>query len=462
MKSKVLVSSILTIALCLSLIAGSTFALFTDKTEQNIAVTSGKVDIDAKIANVELWSVEADDVNPEVYDEYNKGYSYKLVGEFPYAGGEAEFTNGGTAKLDGALLTLDRVTPGDKIVFDVKGANNSNVAISYRVKLVCHDGYKLMSGLNVYINSDTPYAGLRSYTSEWMTKEANEQFDDNKFVIELPVWAGNEYQNISTSMAITIEAVQGNANVNGDVEEIVFFDKIDGNVVGLKGEIDASRAGETVFLKQSQNSAGSVALGGVNLDGNGKTLNFMNVADDKTNYGIITAGGDIKNVTITGDAYDFNGSTYGFRALIINDALDSDIRIDNSNLFGTYALNTTAPTGAYALYANDSTFNGWTSYANLSKAVFTDCDFKACEGQANVRPYVDSAFVDCEFDADYTITVNKNSAAFTITLDSCYAGGIKVTAENFKDLLAGEDNVYALYNNTNVTVIVDGVAVVWN
>ena len=54
MKSKVLVSSILTIALCLSLIAGSTFALFTDSAKNDIAVTSGTVDIDATIVDLAL------------------------------------------------------------------------------------------------------------------------------------------------------------------------------------------------------------------------------------------------------------------------------------------------------------------------------------------------------------------------------------------------------------------------
>ena len=40
-----IVSSILTIAMCVSMIVGSTFALFTSESKVNIAVSSGKVEV---------------------------------------------------------------------------------------------------------------------------------------------------------------------------------------------------------------------------------------------------------------------------------------------------------------------------------------------------------------------------------------------------------------------------------
>lgn len=462
MKSKVLVSSILTIALCLSLIAGSTFALFTDSAKNDIAVTAGKVDISASITDAMLYSVEAEDASHPavVWDEYNKGYYYDYKGKISEG---ATFSNGGTAEINGAVLTLDRVTPGDKISFNVVGSNDSDVAIQYRIKLECLSGYKLMSGLNVYVkgaNSNAPYAGLRSYTSAWTYVEPNAAFVDQNFVIELPVWAGNEYQTRTTTMAITVEAVQGNANNDGDVETVEFFDKFAVDYIdNFANELAASKSGETVRLTEDLTGLDySVVVNGVNLDGQGKTITFDNPATDATNHGIITSGGDIKNITIRGNK---NGE-YGFRALIINGTVDSDIRVENANLYGTYALNTTTPTGAYALYANDSTFNGWTSYANIAKAVFTDCEFNKHADLAVIRPYVDTEFVDCKFDEEFVITRNAGDPSFTITLDSCYAGGVKVTAENFQTLLADySDATYTLVNS-NVTVIVDGVAVVWN
>ena len=59
MKKKALASSILVIAICLCLIAGSTFALFTDETKFNIAVTSGDVEIQASAEVSAIYSAKA-------------------------------------------------------------------------------------------------------------------------------------------------------------------------------------------------------------------------------------------------------------------------------------------------------------------------------------------------------------------------------------------------------------------
>ena len=48
-----IVSSILTIAMCVSMIVGSTFALFTSESKVNIAVSSGKVEVKASVENFE-------------------------------------------------------------------------------------------------------------------------------------------------------------------------------------------------------------------------------------------------------------------------------------------------------------------------------------------------------------------------------------------------------------------------
>ena len=47
MKNQIIISSILTIAMCVSLIAGSTFALFTSNSEVNVSVSSATVSVTA-------------------------------------------------------------------------------------------------------------------------------------------------------------------------------------------------------------------------------------------------------------------------------------------------------------------------------------------------------------------------------------------------------------------------------
>ena len=123
MKKKVLLSSIATIALCLCLIAGSTFALFTSTSENNIAVTAAKVEMTADITNLTLASVRPATV-AEVRAAAEGGditiIEDEFGGQYVYADrADGTFANGGTADFKDAVLTLDRITPGDKVSFDV-------------------------------------------------------------------------------------------------------------------------------------------------------------------------------------------------------------------------------------------------------------------------------------------------------------------------------------------------------
>lgn len=114
MKKRIIISSIVTIALCLALISGSTFALFTSEHDFNIAVTAGKVDISATLTNVKT-STELD---------------------ARFAGTET-FQLGGTAKLTGNLLTLDRMVPGDAVTVTIDLENvNTNVDFAYKLVLI--------------------------------------------------------------------------------------------------------------------------------------------------------------------------------------------------------------------------------------------------------------------------------------------------------------------------------------
>ena len=210
MKSKVLVSSILTIALCLSLIAGSTFALFTDSTDMNIAITSGDVEVAANIAIAGIYSAEGSgDVFEDKYlvDEYDSYYKHadKNFGNF---------TNGGTAVVDGNVLKMDRVTPGDKVAATVTIKNDGDVAMIYRYKIVSNNT-KLANGMVITLDTPdgeaTPYEGFASFTSYWSDPVLPGAVLTHNLSVELPVYAGNEYESGSVEYAIAVEAVQSNA-----------------------------------------------------------------------------------------------------------------------------------------------------------------------------------------------------------------------------------------------------------
>lgn len=76
---KVILPSIATILLCLCLIVGSTFALFTSTSKIDITVLSGSVDMTASVDDFTIWSAEAtaakgDDT--DVIDENNHRYGF--------------------------------------------------------------------------------------------------------------------------------------------------------------------------------------------------------------------------------------------------------------------------------------------------------------------------------------------------------------------------------------------------
>ena len=224
MKKKILLSSIMTIALCLSLIAGSTYALFTDTSTNNISITAGKVKMAATLDALTLYSAKAD-ATGTLEDENGNMYVHEEL---------SQFKNGGTADFTNAVLTLDKVTPGDKVAFSIVGENTSNVTIQYRFVIECIDEeyaadlaasgvandfvpYELMKGLVVKIGTET-YTGLKSYTSTWTELEVGEDMATVPVSIELPIAAGNEYQETVAKIRIVVEAVQGNAAVTNNAQ----------------------------------------------------------------------------------------------------------------------------------------------------------------------------------------------------------------------------------------------------
>jgi len=216
MKKRTFLASIVTIALCLSLIAGSTFALFTSSTDVDIAVDAGRVNITAGLTAPVLYSVTPDDGGTEI-DENGNPYKYVQQPADTFAnGGRAvlgTINPDGSVNADSGIITLLNVTPGDKIEFDLTGLNDSDVAVQYRYKFECIDGYDLMSGFVVTVNG-TKYASMASYASTWEPLAVKANIPAAKLALELPVSAGNEFQELSAQIKVTVEAVQANADVS--------------------------------------------------------------------------------------------------------------------------------------------------------------------------------------------------------------------------------------------------------
>lgn len=196
-RSKVIATSIATIAMCASLVVGGTFALFTSESEVNIAVTSGKVDVKASVENFEYKTLTQD---------------WTVVND-----SKTEFDGlGGSAVFDGDVLTLDKIVPGDAVRFDVKVTNESNVTVKYRtaVRNLSEDG-TLFNALEVSVNDeDFSFSKISSWSA---LDPSVSDVETISLVIEFPETAeGQELMGKTANMLVSVEAIQGNAETSDD------------------------------------------------------------------------------------------------------------------------------------------------------------------------------------------------------------------------------------------------------
>ena len=297
MKKKIILTSILSIACCASLITGATFALFTSESEVNIAVTSGNVSV---VATIDETSIIKSHIEP---NETGDGYD-TVTGSF----------YNGTAVVEGNKITLDKMVPGDKIDFDVNISNASNVAIKYQTVVGVVSDNGLYSGLAVTMNGEN-FGGLTK-KSDWTTCGAVKTATNLKTVavsIALPQTEGNEYQDKSAEVYIGVNAVQGNALCSDPVAQevelytaqdlVMFANSVNlGNsfkdyTVKLMNDIDMTAIDNWKAIGHSKETSFAGTF-----DGQGYTIgNFKAAGADYVSlFGNLWAPATVKNFTVDG------------------------------------------------------------------------------------------------------------------------------------------------------------------
>ena len=215
MKKKALITSILMVALCLCLIAGSTYALFTSKEELRIEVTAGNVEVTAEIDTaLKTWSLGEDAATPRT---------------------DGSFANGGMAKVgtDGVLV-LSNMTPGDSVKFTINVENKSTVAVRYNVKAET----KAVDGASVDLTGALVCVATINGVDYTMSKTQGAAFETGWFdSVTAPDGVGgeikditvtlsfpnglpdhdNDFKNGKANITFVVEAVQGNGIANGEM-----------------------------------------------------------------------------------------------------------------------------------------------------------------------------------------------------------------------------------------------------
>jgi predicted ribosomally synthesized peptide with SipW-like signal peptide len=431
-------------ALCGSLIAGSTYALFTDTAEVNIAVTSGKVDVVAKVSDLATYSAVAEKNLPSTYSKSDEDkveggdklgdYSgtYYYVHQTNAAGEDSgSFVNGGTASWNNttSTLTLDKITPGDKVTFNISVANNSNVATKYRIKFYCDSetlygstekltDYTLFNSLNIslpvgvnttssdedaataqYNYAKTSNDDLLSLTTAWidLSPATTSVIDTTQVTVELPITIGNEAQNRTCSIKYVVEAVQSNAQIGDNVASYEYL----GNKVAKQQSTTVTAGNDTTV------AIANVVSSSAQKEANetGKTAVTVKVPS---------------SVTTTGEGSTSTATTNSLTVNVTEKTIDETISVEAGN--ATYSFDVTA----YDEKGGKITTNAGESYYTISFKVPTS-DGLVVYHKTTALPK-DNGTKESNYEyyeyADGTITIyTKTLSPFVISYIYKYNGG---------------------------------------
>lgn len=479
------------IVLCVCLISGATFALFTSKSKASFVISSGKVNVVASVAVTDVYSPTAVATDGNITNAVNAANSETNT-----------FANGGTCQIVGNRLTIASITPGDKVTFSINIQNNGNVSTVYRygysVVAAEGEGHTSIEAYTLYNKLDFVFGSVTTenvveYRTAWDTLGGSDIINCS---LELPTTATNDCAALSASIVFMVEAAQGNLDVTGSSETIVPIVSNKSDIenlienagenqtitiastspVGISNINGESKNGltltgvskESTLLSTSANTITSdnVTISNATIKGNGAvgTVGNLNISGDNTtidNVNFEGKGSGINIAVSTGS--DNQGTTFknttvknGFRGIqfwqLSGNSVIENCVLDNN----VYTFNIDAVEEGATLSVIDSTLNGWTSYtSDIQMVSFTNCRLGKGAGYAYLRPYSNTVLENCEFTTDEYQLNAGGTAAFTITLTNCTKNGVAITSDNVLTLLVDTDDW-----NTNATLIVNGTTVV--
>ena len=506
-----LLISACSLLLCILLLAGTTFAWFTDSvTNSGNTIQAGSLSI-----------------NAFAYDLGEGGITCTVPG----VNGDTAFTfeeDGQDLKSDSnPIITETLWEPGSSSAKLLQVTNTGTLATKIRLQFsVSGDLTDALWFDFVQVTSDGSVTG--SFTKRPMNTLATFAEDleiplsaDNGTVYFVLLYgmnqdAGNEYQNVSFSADVSILAKQDTVEADGfgDHQYDTGATYPVASNKDLEEALEQATAGDTILL-----SAGTFALPegcsiaegvtvtgagtdatkltvpkttsgatthGLIIDQPGVTLSGMSIlpTSDITNDNyagvvVIKEGGTVlDNVTITssnsaspilitgssfgeGDTFTLSNSTVTSKArsLYIVDGTNGKVIIDNCDITGIYTMNVNSSNSeALEIEVRDSALHGWTSYGTIRSATFTDTEFSQGKSAYNfLRPYADTTWNSCTFGPGFKIGAGAAGLNYVFT-DCEYDDGTETTAGNIKGRLldpTGDDDKVL-----NCNIVVDGVSAV--
>ncbi len=369
MKKKSIVASVVSIAVCSSIVAGSTYALFTSKSDVNIAITSGNVELVASLhkSETEDWIYSPTLISTAAGNA--------IVDATNAANVETGFfANEGEAVVEDGQLTVSGMTPGDKVSLYVDVQNNSNVAIKYRTVVTAavageESTQTLTDALSISVRGEQ-YVGEEVQTT-WLPIAANGEVADIPVVIEMPTTVSDSYKDQTVTFDIGVEAVQANADTEVTAEAAATA----ADLMELLGSYSDQSGDLTISLTQDIDVAGEwtaytfSGYSGVNtltIEGNGNTIYNLN---EPLFVGTFAGAGAIIINNLTIEDANISHAKYGglgVGAFFANSDHSGSVQMNNCKLINSNVECTDGYAGGLF---------GYTS----TPATITNCQVIGCE-----------------------------------------------------------------------------------
>lgn len=380
MQKKTILTSAVSIAVCLSMITGSTFALFTDEAKVNVAVSSAKIDVQAEITCLETYS-------------------------FGVRQADGTFENNGVAVLNEAgALQLKDMTPGDSVKLLIDVTNGSNVTVNYRVAMNATG--ELFPALEGVALIDSAEYSLEGGKTQWVSVTAGAAIDDIAVEIAFPENENNNaYQGKSAEITVTVEAIQGNAPIEDtwdggsdtswfDSSKTEFSLSTAEQIVGLGDLVDGGETfeGKTITLESDLNLYAE--------DANGDPIPFEPIGsyrNEQAFKGTFDGNGHtIANMSQNTWALD-NGYYYGDLGMgffgAVEDAYIKNLTMDGASLSGESAI--------CGIIAGCSFGN--TTYENITVTNSDGADYQYYSGGLVGWASGTQTFINCNLDESTTV-----------------------------------------------------------
>ncbi len=379
-RRNVIISAVLTIAMCVSMIAGATYAIFTSEDTVNIAVSSGTVKMTAKLDSTSLVATSR---GADVYmSEATDGKAYFATG------GYAEVTREGDIKLV-------NIVPGDAVTVNINVENLSSVDVQYRVVMGYTDGSDeaMKSALVANANIEGSSYAMNGGVTLWKYLARETQLEDGviEVTVELPYSAGNEVQSEpgaerSVGIVLSLQAVQGNADVvdefsaQGGSSAETSMD-INGTLGALdNADFTYQWSGYSKLTTKGQSGVGDIApshANNITLLGYGAENTYL-VFDGSGVSAVANANGSLtfKDMTIIDNSVSYAESAWEFTYLEFGGDLYFENVTFTSGIMLEADSNATFKNCTF-ITEEDSVYAAWVSDGSAS---FENCTFKGTRG----------------------------------------------------------------------------------